>query len=82
MGQCIRSGFRSTAVLSLCVLLAGSLLGLSQAKGAEQQCNEPVVPIVGGQRVFTCGHSFHVFVYRILDEMAKAIPDQAVAGKD
>ena len=27
---------------------------------------------VKGKRVFTCGHSFHVFVYRMLDEAAKA----------
>ena len=24
-----------------------------------------------GQRVFTCGHSFHVFVYKLLDEVAE-----------
>ncbi len=30
------------------------------------------VPITKGQRVFTCGHSFHVFVYNLLDEVAKS----------
>ena len=29
-------------------------------------------PVPKGQRVFTCGHSFHVFVYPILAEMAKS----------
>jgi len=29
-------------------------------------------PITQGQRVFTCGHSFHVFTYRQVDEIAKA----------
>ena len=72
MGPCIRSGLRLTAAVSVCVLLAGSLLAVSQAKGADQQSDKQVAPVVGGQRVFTCGHSFHVFVYRILDEMAKA----------
>ncbi len=29
-------------------------------------------PITNGLRVFTCGHSFHVFTYKQVDEMAKA----------
>jgi hypothetical protein len=29
-------------------------------------------PITKGQRVFTCGHSFHVFVYKLLEEVAKS----------
>jgi len=37
---------------------------------------------IQGQRVFTCGHSFHVFVYRMVAEMAKAagITDHQMAG--
>ncbi|HEV7404161.1 MAG TPA: hypothetical protein VGO11_14570 [Chthoniobacteraceae bacterium] len=31
----------------------------------------PAVSEVKGKRVFTCAHSFHVFVYRMLDEAAK-----------
>ena len=29
-------------------------------------------PVPKGQRVFTCGHSFHWFVYPLLAEMAKS----------
>ena len=29
------------------------------------------VPVLTGQRVFTCGHSFHVWVANILSDMAK-----------
>ena len=29
-------------------------------------------PITKGLRVATCGHSFHVFTYRQVDEIAKA----------
>lgn len=37
---------------------------------------------IKGQRVFTCGHSFHVFVYRMVAEIAKAagIEDHQLAG--
>src|SRR4051812_35876749 len=27
---------------------------------------------IKGKRVFTCAHSFHVFVYRMLEEIAKS----------
>ena len=29
-------------------------------------------PITTGQRIATCGHSFHVFTYKQVDEIAKA----------
>ena len=39
-------------------------------------------PVPKGQRVFTCGHSFHVFVYPLLAEIAKSagIRDHVGAG--
>ncbi len=39
-------------------------------------------PVARGQRVFTCGHSFHVFVHRIVEEMAKSagITDHQAIG--
>ena len=39
-------------------------------------------PITKGQRVFTCGHSFHVFVPDILVDLAKkaSIPDHVKVG--
>ncbi|HPA18538.1 MAG TPA: hypothetical protein PLU30_12380 [Verrucomicrobiae bacterium] len=44
------------------------------ALAAQPLANDGVVGgfVARGQRVFTCAHSFHVFVYRLLDEMAKA----------
>jgi hypothetical protein len=60
-----------TAAVSFCSLLTGSVLAVSQAKGADRQSDKRVASVASGQRVFTCGHSFHVFVYRILDEMAE-----------
>ena len=38
-------------------------------------------PIAQGQRVFTCGHSFHVFSYQQVNEIAKAAGlDHQLAG--
>lgn len=71
MSPCIRFSFRLTTAMSFCVLLTGTLLAVSQANGASPQGDRQVAPVTNGQRVFTCGHSFHVFVYGILDEMAK-----------
>ncbi len=51
-------------LLSVAVLVS-SVIG----SGADAP---PAAPITKGQRVFTCAHSFHVFVYRLVDEMAKA----------
>jgi len=55
--------------------LAASLLAaflFTPARGADEK-SAPVAPsVTKGQRVFTCGHSFHVFVYSLLDEIAKS----------
>jgi len=52
------------------VVVAASLalVTLSQANGGDALTQ----PITKGQRVFTCGHSFHVWVVPILSEMAQA----------
>jgi hypothetical protein len=55
------------------VLCALSLLPF--AVRADEKAGAPtssVTPITKGQRVFTCGHSFHVFVYHLVDEIAKS----------
>lgn len=67
----IRPGARLVTRPLLFALLMGCLLAIFQAKGADKQNEACFSPVTSGQRVFTCGHSFHVFVYRILDEMAK-----------
>jgi hypothetical protein len=63
-------------------LIVGACLLVAAACG---ECGEPdrtAAPITGGQRVFTCGHSFHAFVYPLLAEMAKSagIADHQMAG--
>src|SRR4051812_29439831 len=60
------------------LLLAASLVLLagSRSSGDEKK------PAPRGQRVFTCGHSFHVFVPGVLADVAKGagIKDHKVAG--
>jgi hypothetical protein len=46
-----------------------AILGLSLAPVSAQE--SPTEPIAKGQRVFTCGHSFHVFVPGILADLSK-----------
>lgn len=59
--------------LAACVaVVTGCLLESPQATCASEKSDQPAAPITAGQRMFTCAHSFHVFVYRIVDEMAKA----------
>ena len=72
MMQWVRSGFRTQASAVCLALLVGSLPAMPPARGAEGKGNPQVAPIAKGQRVFTCGHSFHVFVYRLLDEIARS----------
>ena len=57
-----RTIFRTLA-LSLLMLPLGAWPAMAQTPAAG--------PEVKGKRVFTCAHSFHVFVYRMLDEPAK-----------
>lgn len=55
--------------------LAGSLLAIASIVSSHAVAAEsaPVVPpVTTGQRIYTCGHSFHVFVYRLLDDIAKS----------
>lgn len=56
---------------SLALALALSITALA-AGCMTASSTPPPPPLTQGQRVFTCAHSFHVFVYRLVDEMAKA----------
>ncbi len=66
--------FRSFAVGLALVVLARVPVWADDLKRTE--------PITKGQRVFTCGHSFHYFIPGILSDMAKkaGITDHVVAG--
>lgn len=67
----LHTATRSTLLLAAALLLLGS-----RSSGDEKK------PAPKGQRVFTCGHSFHVFVPGILADVAKGagIKDHKVAG--
>ncbi|MBI3987616.1 MAG: hypothetical protein HY343_11880 [Lentisphaerae bacterium] len=53
-----------------------------QTRGEPGKIDDRFGPVAEGQRVFTCGHSFHVFSVAILTDMAKAagITNHVVVG--
>jgi len=61
MNRITLAGFRWTMVVA-CLCLTAQLSAVDDAK----------TPPPKGQRVFTCGHSFHVWVVPMLTEMAQA----------
>jgi hypothetical protein len=65
-----RSCFGLSAVLLSLTLLMASLLA-SPIPADQKKPDNLAEPITQGQRVFTCGHSFHVFVPGILTDLAK-----------
>lgn len=82
MFESIRSGFWLRAAALFLTLLACNLLAVTPTLSEDANCDQRNAPINKGQRVFTCGHSFHVWVVPILSEMAKAagISDHQVVG--
>jgi len=69
------------------MVLALALLGTALQPGlpaiAEEKKNDKLAePITKGQRVFTCGHSFHVWVPAIVTDLCKkaGIPDHVQIG--
>jgi hypothetical protein len=83
MANRFRSVCHARTAICLLALWAGSLLAVLQAAGAAEQNDKQAVQAVKGQRMFTCGHSFHVFVYPLVSAMAKAagIEDHQNIGK-
>jgi hypothetical protein len=69
MSEQFKPWFRLAIMAPAILLLAGSPPGYAQTRG---DTKKGVKPIAKGQRVFSAGHSFHVFVPDILDDMAKA----------
>jgi len=63
--------------------LAALLMALPLGALAQSQGSTKTEPITKGQRMFTCSHSFHAFVYPLVDEMAKSagIPDHQSVGR-
>ena len=58
---------RSMARLRTIALLVALTFVASPGRGGDKHA----APIDQGQRVFTCGHSFHVFVPGILNDIAR-----------
>jgi hypothetical protein len=77
MGTGIRRGFWWRGSLSALVLGA-TLLSVDSAAGREKKTE----PVTKGQRIFSCGHSFHVWVPGILTDLARKaeIPDHVQVG--
>src|ERR1700678_1029280 len=74
---------RGESMIRLPFLSASIFIALTAgALSQDQSGPKAVSPATRGQRVFTCGHSFHGFVYRMVGEMAKSagIKDHQFAG--
>jgi hypothetical protein len=71
---------RTPSLISLCVAAAYAITFISPGIGVAAADATDAPP--KGLRVFTCGHSFHVWVVPILSELAKNadIADHQVAG--
>lgn len=81
MPERTRLGWRLGTLSLMFVLLAGNPAAWSLAAAGDKK-GKADQPIPQGQRVFTCGHSFHVFVPNILTDMAKSagIKDHVQVG--
>jgi hypothetical protein len=82
MNYGIPSDFRRSLIALGILALAANLVGGARCSAEESKPQSLAAPITKGQRVFTAGHSFHVFVYPMLAEMAKSagIADHEMAG--
>jgi hypothetical protein len=83
MASRIRPWVRGLVVAGWLALAAGGPApAQAQARAAEGTGDASAGPSARGQRVFTCAHSFHGFVYRILADLARGagIPDHRLAG--
>jgi hypothetical protein len=63
-------------------LLAAAFLPANQTAARDKKNEKLAEPIAKGQRVFTCGHSFHVWVPGIVADLCKKakIPDHMQIG--
>ncbi len=77
-----QSGFRWRVIVSTLALLGAALVPAGQVAAQEKKNERLAEPIAKGQRVFTCGHSFHVWVPGIMSDLCKkaAIPNHLQLG--
>ena len=78
----IQTGVRWGAFVSALALLGATLLPAAPVAVREAKNDKLAEPITKGQRVFTCGHSFHVWVPDIVTDLCKKaeIPDHVQIG--
>jgi len=65
-----RTGFRWGAIVSALALFGTSLLPVARSAAEDKKNEKLAEPITKGQRIFTCGHSFHVWVPAIVADFA------------
>ena len=77
-----RPCFHLTAAALVAALLPAFFLASSSTREDDRKDGKPSGPVDRGLRVFTCGHSFHVFVPGILADIAKSagIKDHKFVG--
>lgn len=75
-------GSRRPAVVCLLTLLALAFPPAAESAGLDTKEGKLAEPITKGQRVFTCGHSFHVWVPAIVADLCKKadIPHHVQVG--
>jgi len=73
----------SCAALFLLAFASAKLLAEPPAASTAGPADHQAAPVAKGQRVFTCCHSFHCFVYPLVSEMAAAagITDHQAVGR-
>jgi hypothetical protein len=78
----IPTGLRWGAVVAALALLGPDLLQVGRVAAEDRKSDQLAEPITKGQRVFTCGHSFHVWVPAIVTDLCKkaGIPDHVQIG--
>jgi hypothetical protein len=76
MSSRIRLCFRWPASVSALLLLSAALSPVAPASADDKKDGQPALalapPITKGQRIFTCGHSFHVWVPGIVTDLCKS----------
>jgi hypothetical protein len=77
-----RTGRPWTTIVSALAFLGAALLSAGPAAAQGDKKDQLAEPITTGQRVFTCGHSFHVWVPDILTDLCKKakIPGHTQVG--
>ena len=68
----MHSPFSSSRFLGSLALLLTSLGWLPLTVAEDKKPESATAPITQGQKIATCGHSFHYFMPAILKELAKA----------